>query len=286
VQVKEEPLVATAYEKRSDWLQAWLELEKTGVNLAVARNNLLPQLNLSATYAYFGEDNDASDARDSAEDRDFSDYAVGLEFEFPLQNRAARYDRYQAQLSRDSALLRINNLGLTIRQEIRTNLRSLQTAYKRIQVTDAGIRAEQAKFDSERKRFEVGLSTSFELLDALDDLSLAKVAHLQAIIDYRLALIDLKLAQGIILSELGIDIGAETEIIDRKFFSPEEQRIREELQLQIDPTEKLQTPAPDYLQDAEPAAESELIKPDEVLTNSTSLDYSADTFGAEPEPEL
>ena len=210
INADEELLFQTALLKRGDFQQALLSLDSAKVNLRVADNDLLPRLDFTVTYAQIGDNGSASRAREMVRERDYEDYQIGLDFRYPLQNRKARWTRHQRSLDRDNAELRLQDLALQIRQEIRRDLRSLQTARKRIDVTLAGIRAEQAKFDSERRRYDVGLSTSFQLLQALEDLSDARVKHLQAIVDYRLALIELKLSQGTLLGDLGISIGAET----------------------------------------------------------------------------
>jgi len=211
VDARDSELFQVALLNRPDYAQAALRVDRAGINLAVANNDLLPRLNVTGEYGVLGDNADSGRAREMASENDYQEHRLGVELTFPLQNREARYNRLARTLDRDAAETRLRDLALSIRQEIRLNLRALETARKRIDVTLAGIRAEQAKFDSERRRYEVGLSTSFQLLDALDDLSNAKVSHLQALVDYRLALIDLKQSQGILLGDLGVSIAAPTE---------------------------------------------------------------------------
>jgi len=53
----------------------------------------------------------------------------------------------------------------------------------------------QQRLDAENKRFTVGLSSTFELLQAQRDLSRAKQAELNATIDYNRSLVDFEAVQ-------------------------------------------------------------------------------------------
>jgi outer membrane protein TolC len=54
--------------------------------------------------------------------------------------------------------------------------------------------AEQ-RLDAEQKRFEVGMSTSFLVIQAQRDLAVARNNELQALLDYQLAVVSFDTAQ-------------------------------------------------------------------------------------------
>jgi outer membrane protein TolC len=61
---------------------------------------------------------------------------------------------------------------------------------KRIDTTRAARDLAEQRLDAERKRFDVGMSTSFLIIQAQRDLAQAKTNELAAILAYDLALVD------------------------------------------------------------------------------------------------
>ena len=66
---------------------------------------------------------------------------------------------------------------------------------KRIATTRASRELAEQRLDSEQKRFEVGLSTSFFVIQAQRDLAQAKANEVGAVLAYDLALVDFEALQ-------------------------------------------------------------------------------------------
>ena len=66
---------------------------------------------------------------------------------------------------------------------------------KRIDTTRAARELAEQRLDAERKRFEVGMSTSFLVIQAQRDLAQAKTNELGAVLAYDLALVDFEALQ-------------------------------------------------------------------------------------------
>ena len=66
---------------------------------------------------------------------------------------------------------------------------------KRIETTRAARELADQRLDAERKRFEVGMSTSFLVIQAQRDLAQAKTNELSAVLAYDLALVDFEALQ-------------------------------------------------------------------------------------------
>ena len=66
---------------------------------------------------------------------------------------------------------------------------------KRIETTRAARELAEQRLDAERKRFEVGMSTSFLVIQAQRDLAQAKTNELAAVLAYDLALVDFEALQ-------------------------------------------------------------------------------------------
>jgi outer membrane protein TolC len=66
---------------------------------------------------------------------------------------------------------------------------------KRIETTRAARDLAEQRLDAERKRFEVGMSTSFLVIQAQRDLAQARTDELSAVLAYALALVDFEALQ-------------------------------------------------------------------------------------------
>jgi hypothetical protein len=66
---------------------------------------------------------------------------------------------------------------------------------KRIETTRAARELADQRLDAERKRFEVGMSTSFLVIQAQRDLAQAKTNELGSILAYDLSLVDFEALQ-------------------------------------------------------------------------------------------
>jgi outer membrane protein TolC len=68
----------------------------------------------------------------------------------------------------------------------------------------------EAALDAEQKKFENGMSTSFEVLRIQNDLFSAQLAEIRAVLDYTKAIADLERAQGTLLEARGLSLDPST----------------------------------------------------------------------------
>lgn len=196
--------IATAFKARPDYLQAQIDLQNKEISRKTAKNKKLPDLSLVASAGRSGLDDSHSDAWDQLHTYDYHNYSAGLELEFPLQNRSARYRYKQSVLQYEKSEEIIRNLENIIVFEIRNAVRSLETDQKRVQVTQVAVEAEKAKLDSELQRYRVGLSTSYNVLEFQKDYAEALVHHIQSKISFNQDVIELEKAKGTLLPRFGI----------------------------------------------------------------------------------
>ena len=67
---------------------------------------------------------------------------------------------------------------------------------------------------AEEKRLKIGISNSYQVLKVQEDLTAAQVAELQANIAFEKALVELQLAEGSLLDNLGLELTPETSSIE------------------------------------------------------------------------
>ena len=68
--------------------------------------------------------------------------------------------------------------------EVREAIRQLKTDVKRVQASGVAKKLAEKKLKAEEKKFEVGLSTSFNVLEFQEDLAEVQSKEIKAIVDY------------------------------------------------------------------------------------------------------
>jgi outer membrane protein len=199
-----EAAIKTAFEQRTDVVSARKGLERAGISVNLYRSQALPQLDLVASYGGNGvggtqlRDSDGNplsppipggygDATSQVFGRDFPTWRVGFSVSYSLLNRSGKAAAAQARINRDQAEASFRRLQLNVAVEIRTAGRSVETNFKRVASSKAARVLAAERLDAEQKKFEAGMSTNFFVTQAQRDLTVAEVAELRAILDYRIS---------------------------------------------------------------------------------------------------
>ncbi len=136
----------------------------------------------------------------------FEGWNVGLSLSKPLQNRAAKAQNRIAALALDQGRLELRDLTLSIRTEVRTATRGVETAGKQIDSARVSRELAEKNLDAAQKRYENGLWTSFQVLEIQEDLTAARTREVEAITNYRRALLAYFKAIGMLLDQKGIEL--------------------------------------------------------------------------------
>lgn len=215
--------VAEALDRRVDVVQRRLQNENLRLDAQVAENARLPQLDIFATYGLTAvagtvidessntvlQDTDYFDAVDDLFGGDNSTWSIGINFAMPLENRAAEARRTQAELAVEQGDLLLRDLEDQVLVEVRRAARAVETAAKAIESARVSSKLARKNLEAEQKRYENGLSTSFQVLEIQEDLSQAASREVTAIISYRNALTAYHLATGQLLEVYGVELANE-----------------------------------------------------------------------------
>jgi outer membrane protein TolC len=117
-------------------------------------------------------------------------WTVGVNVAYPIGRTAAEAALAQTLVTRRQQELQLRQTELQIVQEVRDAARQVQNSYERVQATRAALAASERQLEAEERKFEVGLSTTLDLQIRQGQLSTARVAELNARIDYNRALIN------------------------------------------------------------------------------------------------
>jgi outer membrane protein TolC len=129
-----------------------------------------------------------------------------LTYRIPIGNRAAKADYARARLLREQSEVDLDNQQQTIRVEVRSAVRGVTSGIKRVEAARVNVRLQQKKLEAEQKKFENGMSTSFEVLTFQNDLADAERAEIQARLDYIKSLAALERAKGTLLESRGLTL--------------------------------------------------------------------------------
>jgi HAE1 family hydrophobic/amphiphilic exporter-1 len=206
--------VRRALADRTDLSRARSEVSINDTNVELTKSQTLPDLRLTANYIGNGAGGtrlireggfpgtvvgSASTSFGSTLGQvfsaDFPTWTLGMQFSYPLGNSAQQANHARAKIERDQAAARVRANELSIVREIRQVALRLEQNRQRIETTKLARELAEQRLDAEQKRFEVGMSTSFLVIQAQRDLAIARNSELQALLDYQLSVIAFESSQ-------------------------------------------------------------------------------------------
>ena len=199
--------LAAAMEHRPEMATARQQLKDSELSERVAGNQTRHSLRFLADLTPgVGEDRlvFTPPGSDTTTDSDGLQWSVGLTYGFPVGNRQAKSNFAIATLNREKSELNLQNTEQTIRVDVRTAVRNVESGSKRVDAARSNTTLQRKTVEAEQKKFENGMSTSFEVLRIQTDLSTAQLAEIRAILDYNKALADLERAKGTLLEARGL----------------------------------------------------------------------------------
>ncbi|MEZ6193180.1 MAG: TolC family protein [Phycisphaerales bacterium] len=183
-------------------LLARLRLEQRRLETIITRNGVLPRMEV---FMALGKTGFASTIRDSfrALDEDTYDLSAGVRFSQLLGNDAAEARNEAAYLSRRQSAEAVENLRQLVRLDVRLAANEVERARQQIQASQTTRTLQEDTVRAEQERYGVGSSTALLVAQAQRDLLEAQIAEVEAVVAYRLALIDLYVAEGSLLDRRG-----------------------------------------------------------------------------------
>ena len=197
--------IATALQSRPEYTQVKIDLENSDISIKVAKDQRLPRLDLEGSLAFNGLDGQLADALSQVGKIEHDSWRVGLFLRVPIGDRTSKGELKRSQLEKEQSLLALQNLEQRIITEVRESVRQLETDRKRIEATKVAEDFARQTLAAENKKYEVGLSTSLDLLQFQAILANASRDSLRSTIDYRQSIVALYQALGVTLVQLNIE---------------------------------------------------------------------------------
>jgi outer membrane protein TolC len=195
-----------AFQSRPDIASAKLDLKSKNIDVKYYRNQMLPDLQLQASYYTTGQGGkqflyapgadffnrvpigsitkDIWDSMQEALANLYKNYSVSLNLSIPLSLDRERAQLTRAKLSLKNSLLQLKKTENTIYSEVKQALMQLEGNLKLVNANKIRLDLEKAKLKAEEKKFSVGLSTPFNVLQKRRDLSSAQTMYLNSVRSY------------------------------------------------------------------------------------------------------
>ena len=180
VEIRVSNWISQALENRPEILAVLTRLDQTALAVQVASNDVLPMLDFLGSYGRAG----FSESSRTTWDMNSQAWAVGLHFEVPFGNVAARERLRAARLLNERVERELSDLQRGIEIEVRTEAISLRENFGDLSAQTAKVEQARAKLATADTRFRLGLADNFDVTDAQEDLVAAETELLTAIVDY------------------------------------------------------------------------------------------------------
>jgi outer membrane protein TolC len=216
--------VARAIANRPEMQQAQLSTDTLRVLAVYARNQTLPTLDLGVGYNLNGlagrtlelnPDGEPTgrilstgygDAVQQLFNFDYPEWNVGVTFGLPILNIGAKAAARAAELDLEQAQATTAQTQQNIAVEVRAAARAVDSFSRQIAATGAAREAAERNLEAERRRYENGMTTSFQVLEVQQQLTDARVRELFALVGYNQAVAAYHRAVGDILEVHNIEM--------------------------------------------------------------------------------
>jgi outer membrane protein TolC len=191
---------------RPDLLQARLNVEAQGIQLKFDKNQLFPELDLIGSYGYNGSGGSFDDTFDQFNKADRSFYTYGAQISMPLSNMGPRNQFKAGKVTLKQLLLQLKQLEQNVMVLIDNSVGVAKSDYESVQATRQSRIYAEAALDAEQKKYAVGKSTTFTVLDLQNKLTAARSDEIRALADYNKSLANLASEEGSTLERNNIKL--------------------------------------------------------------------------------
>jgi len=211
-----------ALERRPELEALRLQLDNDDTSIRLYHNQLLPNLSLSAFYSTNGLGGNQLDtsttpptviatgglpeAFTQLRSFDFPSYGFTVQLQLPIRNRSARANLGEAMVSRRRNLYRQRQQTEQLWQEVKDTVHQLAAAELSIAAAKVSRDLAQKTLEAEQRKYELGASQIFFVLDAQNQLAQAELSAVQAEIGYQAAVAGVEHATGTLLENHKVKI--------------------------------------------------------------------------------
>jgi outer membrane protein TolC len=220
-------LIGTALSARPELSQSQINLDNSKITLKADKNALLPSVNLFLEATNLGQSGPINGLPPIGNNlrsvdpffvggygtflsqvfgRSFPDYRAGVNLTIPLRNRAAQADYAHDELSLRQSEIDLQKQIKQIRADVQNAVIGLQQARARYDAAVEQRALEEQTLDAEQKKYALGASTVYNVIQIQRDLATAQGSEVTAQSQYAHARVNLELATGQVLPNYQVSI--------------------------------------------------------------------------------
>jgi outer membrane protein TolC len=223
-----EAAVRRALSERTDIAIAKKNVEVNDVTLKFLVDQMRPQADFVATYGLVGVggaqyiyDPTAtgvnrtpigslpggySNALSTLFGTNYPRWTAQVNFSYPLGTSAQEANVARARVQQNQVQAQMKQIELQVATEVTNAVTTATSNSERVQAAQAARELAQKQLEAEQSKFEVGMSTNFNVIQAQRDLATAQNNELQAILNYRKSLVEVERLQQTTLQNLNITL--------------------------------------------------------------------------------
>jgi outer membrane protein len=210
--------IARALRERTDLQQSQNNLQVADINLRNQVDQTRPQLNLTASYGLAGlggpfhvaaidpntglaipngtlVSSGYFDAISNLYGFDAPTWNIGFTFSYPIGMSAQQATVERSKLSLEQTQANLKQLQLQIAADVTSSALSVQSALESVQSATTARELAKQELDAQQAKFDVGMSTNYEIQQAQRDYANAQNNELSAVRNYRQALVAFEASQ-------------------------------------------------------------------------------------------
>jgi len=223
-----EAAVRRALSERTDLEIAKKNIEANDVTLKYLVDQMRPQADFVATYGLVGVGGSQYvyepgatgvnrvpigsipggyvDALSTLFHTNYPRWTAQLNFSYPLGVSAQEANVARARVQMNQVQAQSKQIELQVATDVTNAVLTAQSNTERVQAAQAARELAQKQLEAEQSKFEVGMSTNYNVIQSQRDLATAQNNELQAILNYRKSLVELERLQQTTLQNLNITV--------------------------------------------------------------------------------
>jgi outer membrane protein len=199
-----DPSLETALLRNPELRRQELDLQGREIGFRMARQDLLPTLDLTGSLALNGVGETSPEGLEDAFSGNHPYWTFGVQLTIPLTNRAAETDYRSRKIEVEASLLTLKSLQESTLAEVETTHTQILSYEEQIRVARTRVMLAEHNVEAEQARYAAGKSTTREVLEVQKSLRDAQLAEIRAQINGLAARVDLELQRGSLLETFGI----------------------------------------------------------------------------------
>jgi len=200
----------SAFEHNPDYLLQQKKVAQEKLRYEAAWNQLLPELNLKASYGFNGLGRTPGESLDLAMAGATPAWSIMAELNVPvLGNIKGRNQYAAARLTYQQSMANLENVQTQIANALEASIQKARSWQDSISSYETVVRFNENLLKTQRERLNVGKIEPRKVLEVEADLLDARQSLAQALVQFQRANIQYRMVGGTLLKELGLDLTRE-----------------------------------------------------------------------------